>query len=219
MSRRHEWTSLGWFVVLIAAANILRSTLVPGGAHFAYNVALGVAAVALGRQAGLTSLEMGIDRSTWRAGLRWGALAAAAVVLVLAVAAALSVGALADDERGAIEVPELLLRAVVVIPIGTVAVEELVFRGTMFGLARRVMSEAQAIVVTAVLFGLWHVLPAWRSADGSPVAEALLTLAGTTAAGLVFGWLRARSGSVLAPALAHTATNSGALVAAWLVQR
>jgi uncharacterized protein len=216
---RSGWGSLGAFVGVVAAANVVRSTLVPGGAHFTYNVALGVTAVALGLRWGLSTTDIGIARSTWRSGLRWGALAAAVVGAVLAVGIVTSVDALAEDARGQIDLPELLLRTLLVIPIGTVVVEELVFRGTLFGLARRVMSQSQAIVVTAGLFGLWHVLPAWRSADGSPAAEALVTLAGTTAAGLAFGWLRARSGSVLAPALAHVATNSGALLAAWLVQR
>jgi len=41
----------------------------------------------------------------------------------------------------------------------------------------------------------------------------------TGAAGAVFGWLRLRSGSVLAPLLAHAALNDSALVAARLAHR
>ena len=40
------------------------------------------------------------------------------------------------------------------------------------------------------------------------------TLAVTTVAGAAFGWLRLRSGSVIAPMMAHLATNSFAYVAA-----
>ena len=39
----------------------------------------------------------------------------------------------------------------------------------------------------------------------------------TFVAGLVFGWLRLRSRSLVAPVLAHVATNGLALVAAWVV--
>jgi uncharacterized protein len=37
-------------------------------------------------------------------------------------------------------------------------------------------------------------------------------------AGVGFCWLRLRSGSLLAPALAHLATNVVALTLAWLVE-
>jgi membrane protease YdiL (CAAX protease family) len=39
----------------------------------------------------------------------------------------------------------------------------------------------------------------------------------TFAAGLAFGWLRLRSQSLLAPMLAHIATNSVAFVVAWVL--
>ena len=39
----------------------------------------------------------------------------------------------------------------------------------------------------------------------------------TFVAGLVFAWLRLRSRSLVAPVLAHVATNGLALVAAWAV--
>ena len=37
----------------------------------------------------------------------------------------------------------------------------------------------------------------------------------TFAAGMAFSWLRLRAGSVLAPMLAHLATNGVTLVVAW----
>ena len=39
----------------------------------------------------------------------------------------------------------------------------------------------------------------------------------TFLAGLVFAWLRLRSRSLVAPVLAHVATNGLALVAAWVL--
>ena len=41
----------------------------------------------------------------------------------------------------------------------------------------------------------------------------------TGAAGAAFGWLRLRSGSVLAPLLAHAALNDSALVAGRVAHR
>jgi len=39
----------------------------------------------------------------------------------------------------------------------------------------------------------------------------------TFIAGLVFCWLRLRSGSLIAPVIAHVATNGLALTVAWVV--
>ena len=41
-------------------------------------------------------------------------------------------------------------------------------------------------------------------------------VAATFLAGLVFSWLRLRAGSLVAPVIAHVATNGVALVTAWL---
>jgi membrane protease YdiL (CAAX protease family) len=90
---------------------------------------------------------------------------------------------------------------------------------------------AWATVGSAVLFGLWHVLPAldllrtnealrgdssaWRT-----FRTVLGTVVFTTLAGLVFGELRHRTGSLLAPVLLHWATNGlGVLASArvWAV--
>jgi membrane protease YdiL (CAAX protease family) len=41
----------------------------------------------------------------------------------------------------------------------------------------------------------------------------------TFLAGLVFAWLRMRSGSVVAPMIAHLSTNGVAFTVAWVVAR
>ncbi|UGT59736.1 CPBP family intramembrane glutamic endopeptidase [Nocardia asteroides] len=85
------------------------------------------------------------------------------------------------------------------IPLGTVYSEELIFRGTLDGIA--------GTPLTALVFGLWHIAPA--RAAGDPI---LPTVAATTAAGLVFGALRRSSGSATAPALLHYALNAGGAI-------
>ena len=78
----------------------------------------------------------------------------------------------------------------------------------------------RAALVCSTLFGLWHVYSVVRATGGSEVhvfAAAVGTFLATAAAGIAFCWLRMRSGSLLAPAIAHLATNTVALVAAWIV--
>ena len=70
----------------------------------------------------------------------------------------------------------------------------------------------------ALLFGLWHLPPALRDASDKGAAGAVGvvvgTIAVTTVAGAAFAWLRLRSGSLVAPMMAHLATNSFAYAAA-----
>jgi uncharacterized protein len=225
--RRRTTTVLVGVLVVLVVANIARSTIVPGGFHFAYNLAIAATIVLLGQTAGLTRDELGAGASRLHSGLRWGLLAA--VVITGAVVLASLIPALSDafeDSRTDVTARELALRALVVIPLGTVLVEEVIFRGVLHGLLARLYSTRVAIGYGAVLFGLWHVFPAARSGsdnalvDGTGRTLAVLgTLAATSLAGVGFCWLRTRSGSVLAPSLAHVATNSVPLVVAWFVAR
>ena len=115
----------------------------------------------------------------------------------------------------------MLLRVAVVIPLGTVVVEELAFRGVLHGLLLRITSLRGAYFFGSVVFGLWHVPPVVHGVAGDGpgrAATAAATFVATTLFGAVFIWLRERSGSLLGPALAHTATNSVAFLAAWILR-
>lgn len=148
-------------------------------------------------------------------GVGWGLLAASGVVAGYVVALAVpslrwQMAELAD--RG----PEVSTRewVGVHIPFGTVYSEELVFRGTLDPLLDRVLGPPAGASVGAATFGLWHIAPARAVGDSVP-----LTVAVTTAGGLVFGWLRRRTGSTAAPALLHLAMNAGGAIAPRLARR
>lgn len=156
------------------------------------NAAFGVG---LAYVSGQNASDLGLRR--WGSGLRWGLAAAAVPVAGASIVAA--VPALAERVRPSDEdLAEWLLFR---IPVGTVLTEELTFRGVF---------DAVSPGLSPVFFGLWHIHPARSAGDCVPA-----TVLGTAAAGVVFSWLRRRSGSVLAPALAHCAVNSsGAVLAA-----
>ena len=123
------------------------------------------------------------------------------------------VGSVAADSTA-----QRVLQPLLFIPLGTVVFEEVIFRGVLLGVALRVWSRTPALVVTSLCFGLWHLPPALRDASDKGAAAAVGVVAGTiavtTVAGAAFGWLRLRSGSLLAPMMAHVATNSFAYAAA-----
>nr|WP_296774449.1 type II CAAX endopeptidase family protein [Rhodococcus sp. (in: high G+C Gram-positive bacteria)] len=174
-----------WSSVVVPALN-----LSPRG-RAVVNAGFGISLVAL---SGRGASDLALTR--WRSGLRWGLAAASVPVLGSVVIA--SVPALAGRVRPSDE--NLAEWVLFRIPVGTVVTEELIFRGVF---------DAVSPAMSPVFFGLWHVHPA-RAAGDSVVG----TVAGTFAAGLLFSWLRRRSGSVLAPALLHWAVNaSGAVLA------
>ncbi|WP_236147555.1 CPBP family intramembrane glutamic endopeptidase [Mycolicibacterium sp. CH28] len=99
------------------------------------------------------------------------------------------------------------------IPVGTVWSEEASFRAALGTVAADAFGPTGGRLFSAVVFGLSHI-PDARAA-GESVAGTVLV---TGLAGWVFGWLAERSGSVLAPALAHLAVNEAGAVAALLVR-
>ncbi len=178
--------------------------------------------LALARLAGLSWGELGLGRGTWYRGARWAAVEIAAVAAVFAVGAALPLTRDAfRDSRYHLGWGSALLTAFVLIPVGTVLLEEVAFRGVLWGLLRRLRGTATATIGSSVLFGLWHVLPSLSLATDNeaigdavgkgPSAQAISVLGTvlfTGLSGVVFCELRRRSGSLLAPAGLHWATNA-----------
>ena len=112
-------------------------------------------------------------------------------------------------------------RALLRIPVGTVLWEEVAFRGVLHAALGRVLPPRTATAAEVALFGIWHLHPTGAAilanAPGGTAAGrrmgVLIGCTGTAAAGMLFSWLRLRSGSLLAPALLHLTTNSGGLLA------
>jgi membrane protease YdiL (CAAX protease family) len=191
-------------------------------------VALGLVWVA--RSSGSTWEQLGLARARVAAGIRWGLGAAAAVAAGVLVLAALPVARDVLYGEAVLGQPAsaVVVAAAVRIPLGTVVPEELVFRGVLLALLLRHLSDRRALLGSASLFALWHVavilatgrdLPALGVLAGTAAQAGAFALAlgSTFAAGLGFGWLRLRSGSLAAPVLAHWATNGLMLLAAYVM--
>jgi membrane protease YdiL (CAAX protease family) len=223
--RRRGDVILGVTVVLLTAWTIGRGQFVPAQWHLATNVAVGVLVGVLGWRAELDADELGLLRRHLGAGLRYGGAVLGIVALGLTLVAAL------PATRGFLENPvtdvgaaSMVFTVFVSIPFGTVLLEELAFRGTLLALLRRRLDTRGAVAVCSVLFGLWHVSGVVRGAADDATTLAVIgavigTVVTTTVAGVGFCWLRLRSGSLAAPALAHIATNSLTFAAAWAVVR
>ncbi|MDP8991617.1 MAG: CPBP family glutamic-type intramembrane protease [Actinomycetota bacterium] len=199
----------------------------PGAAYIPANVVVGTALVALARRGGLSWEALGMGRRHVGRGIRTGAVAAAvAAAAMLAGAAWPLTRGLFDDERVAVDAGtgELAYQTLVRIPVGTVAFEELAFRGVLLGLLLRRLSPAAAVAVDSALFGLWHIVPTLATARANQITGAgrVGLVAGavvvTAVGGAVFCALRLRGRHLLAPALLHLAFNDVGYFLSWWVR-
>jgi len=194
-------------------------------------VRYGGAAALLGiaRAAGASWTELGLGRRELGRGLRTGAVAGgcAAAVVFAGVAWPATRGFFADERAAggglAVELARITLAAV--------PPEELTYRSALLGLRLRNGPQAGAVAWSSALFGLSHIQPTLATMSQTAVGQQLAhcplrqaafvagNVAATGAAGVVFAWLRLRSGSVLAPILAHAALNDSALIASRLARR
>jgi uncharacterized protein len=178
--------------------------------------------------AGATSADLGLGRADVRAGLLSGAGALGIVLLVLVVAAVIpATNGFLHDSRAQISGGRLLYEIGVPIVLLTAIPEEFAFRGVLLGSALRLWGPWRASLITSALFGLWHIAPTLHTMSdnrefagaaahtGGQVLLVLGSVAVTFVAGLVFCWLRLRSRSLIAPIMAHVATNGLALTVAW----
>jgi membrane protease YdiL (CAAX protease family) len=176
---------------------------------------------ALAGAVGADRREMGIAREDLASGLRVGAITAGAIAVATATARAVdrNGSAFRDDRVTNASTAEAAAHLLVRIPVATALVEELVFRGIILGFGLRDGDRRRAMLVSSIAFGLWHVgaaLHPERQAGhqlSSTAAAVVGDVIATTVGGLGFGWLRLRSNSIVAPAIAHAALNGSAYVA------
>lgn len=180
-----------------------------------------VVVLAIGLQDGTTWLDLGLAPSTWALGLAWGV---GSIVLIYTL---YEIGSRLPRIRGAFEDQKIVglpkwrvyWEALVRLPFGTVLFEEIAFRGVLWAMLARRMDWVHATWITAVLFGLWHILSSLDLHERNPglavskrprlaqflaVSGAVLN---TAIGGLIFTGLRIVSGSLIAPMCFHWATN------------
>lgn len=166
---------------------------------------------------GLTADDLGLRRDRLRAGLRLGGAVAAPVAGGYAVAVMVPAARppLRDKRVTGLTGRQFWYQVLVRIPAGTVAWEEVAFRGVLHAVLRRVMSPPAAVAAGSAVFGLWHIRPAAEALSANQqtsgragrLAAVTAIVAGTSAAGALLSVLRDRSGSLAAPIAVHLAAN------------
>jgi len=219
--------------VAVLALHNLAVHRLPSPADAVLNLVTAAGLAAFARRAGCSDDDLGIRTADAAAGLRLG-LAAAAVAtggVVLGASLPATRPFFHDRRVTAVGRREAVYHLAVRIPLATAVAEELAFRGALLGLVQLRRSPAAAVGWTSLLFGASHALPTLKHYDGNPASglvadprqgrriAMLGTMLSTAAAGWLFAWLRLRSRSLLAPILAHAASNASAYLAGrWVVR-
>ncbi|MEF3114041.1 CPBP family intramembrane glutamic endopeptidase [Streptomyces chrestomyceticus] len=224
--------AVGITVAVLVLANLVNGRWAPS---FGVLTAVVVSALLLGVlfRAGGTWADAGLDAATLKRGACWAMVLIGLVGVGYTVAALLPFtrGLFADERYGGLSGGQVALRVLVTVPVGTVLLEEVAFRGVLYGLVRRARGVMWATAVSSVLFGLWHVLPSLglaadkpaltplfgRSALGAAAAVVAAVLF-TGAAGVLFCELRRRSGSLPAPMGLHWAVNAFGYLVGFLLR-
>jgi membrane protease YdiL (CAAX protease family) len=221
-------TAVGIVVGVLAVRNVVGESLVLPGLYVPVNLATAALLAIVSCSAGLSAGELGLSRAGAPRGVVVGLAVAGVVVAGIAVGAAMPLTRTWFEDQRMADVDtavELAYQALVRIPLGTVVLEEFAFRGVLLGLLARMGPMKTAVAVSSLLFGLWHIRPTVGTLATNDLAESAWPQVGavtaavvlTTVGGILFCALRLASRSLVAPLIVHTAINSAAVVAAYVV--
>ena len=223
---------LGVVGVVVLYNNLM--ALLPGELHKTIYVPvnllfLGLVLLWVVRRLGLGWEELGLKlRPLWprlRLGVLLGVALPAPLFLLPLFPGVAEQGEGVPQLEGQASLLGLAYLAAVRIPLGTALFEEVLFRGVVYGLALRWSGRhRRAVVWSVVAFGLWHVVVTgktfwgWEAVGGSWIVWPVMAggVLVTALGGLVFAWLRYRTGSVAGCVAMHGLLNSLALVAVYL---
>ncbi len=227
VSRARVYIDVAVVVAVLAGTNLVAHFTTPW-ANVAIVPAAAIGLLLLVRARGLSWAELGLGREHWRSGVRYALAAAGLVLTVIAVGLLLPWSRPMFLNNSYATVSGALVASLVIIPLQTVIPEELAFRGVLHGALERAWGFRGVAAVGSLLFGLWHVASSLGLTAGNVGLTRILgggvpgmligvgaAVIATGAAGLVFSWLRRRSGSLIAPIALHWSINGmGALAAA-----
>ncbi len=227
-----------WPLVVVIAVllviNVINNRVAPNSHYLLWSFASSLLLLALGLLDGNSFTEMGLSWKYYLSGLIWAGLCIGAVTLVyvFGIIYKPTRKAFRDERHAELSGGRLAFHALLEVPFGTVLLEEIAFRAVLFSMLARRYGLVWGIVLSSILFGLWHVLPSIGSHEQNPALGSVvgrgrrgnifaiaLSVLTTTAAGFVFCALRLLSGSVLAPMGLHWATNGLGYAFSWAIIR
>jgi membrane protease YdiL (CAAX protease family) len=231
-ARSHRLIALAVVIPLLALSNVMSNRLLPEWAYVPWNLAVGISLLLIAHRAGEGPLAVGLHIRHWRRPVGVGLLLVAGVALIfgLGIAIPATRTAFLDSRASSPSVATMLYQTVIRIPLGTVFLEEVAFRGVLpalLGASPALRWRWWPVLGASFLFGLWHILPSLGIATGNrAVADVLgrdqllatvLAVVSMVAAGVLLCALVRLGKGIKTTMLVHWATNSLGFLAAWLV--
>jgi membrane protease YdiL (CAAX protease family) len=228
------WWPVALVIGLLIVLNVINNRLAPQSHYLLWAFGSSVVLLAVGLLDGNTWTDMGLGWSYLVPGLLWAAVCIGGVTAVYLIGSAFrrTRKAFHDERMTGLSGGRMVFQALVEVPFGTVLLEEIAFRAVLFSMLVRRFGLVWGLVISAVLFGLWHILPSIGTHEQNPalgsvvgsgrrgnVIAVALSVLTTTVAGVLFAGLRIISGSVLAPMGLHWATNGLGYAFSWLLIR
>jgi membrane protease YdiL (CAAX protease family) len=230
---------LAWWPVAVAVAllvllNVANNRLAPQSHYLLWCFGGSVLMLALGLLDGNSWTDMGLGIAYLIPGLIWAAICIGGVTAVYLIGSAWrrTRKAFHDERMTGLTGGRMVFQALVEVPFGTVVLEEVAFRAVLFSMLCRRYGLGWGIAFSALIFGLWHILPSIGTHEQNPALGSMvgegrrgnilavaLSVLTTAVAGVVFAALRLVSGSVLAPMGLHWATNGLGYAFSWLLIR
>ncbi len=225
-----ERVHLTAIVGFLAVWNVLINLVVPSAAYVPANLAAAFGLLFVSQRWDLGPRQLDLPGADPAGGVRFGIAGAAIAIAAVGIAVSWDWTRRFFEDATVLDLAGIGLayQVLVRIPFGTAVLEEVAFRGVLFSQWQRTTTLRGATVGTSLLFGLWHVLPTLGRLDLNPAGGYAINtpatvgivagaVVATAVAGVVFVWLRLRSGSLLAPFVAHALINSTAFFVGWLV--
>lgn len=207
-------------VLLLAVCSVLLP-VTSGWSRLAINGLAYVGLYLIYRRAGFTFGDIGLSRKYLSRGLWYGLVVMAAIGLVYLVAYVVD-QELFKDPRYRQSLAAAMSAIFIYLPLKTVLIEELAFRGLLPALLGKLFSRTYMIFFSSLAFGLWHVgssihvgdynLSGFASIPG--IVFVIAAVAATSLAGFGLMYLRLKSRSLLAPILVHWFINAGGILLA-----
>jgi len=228
------WWPVAVVVVALVVLNIVNNRLAPQTHYLLWTFGGSVGLLAFGLLDGNTWTDMGFGWSYLLPGLIWAGICIGGVTAVYLVGSAFkrTRTAFHDERMSDLTGSRLMFQALIEVPFGTVLFEEIAFRSVLFSMLVRREGLVFGLIVSSLLFGLWHILPSIGTHEQNPALGSVvggglrgnfiavgLSVLTTTVAGVLFAGLRLISGSVLAPMGLHWATNGLGYAFSWILIR
>jgi uncharacterized protein len=231
-ARRRRLWALTAAIGALTISNVMSNRILPSWAYVPWNLAMAFVLLGIAYRGGAGPVAVGLGIRHWHRPVGVGLLLAGGTALLFALGMALPTtqAAFIDSRIGNADVAQMLWVVLIQIPLGTVVLEEVAFRGVLpalMGASPAIRWRWGPVLGASVLFGLWHILPSIGIDDANAaVGSALghnvwlttsLAVLAMTVAGVALCLLARLGKGIKTTMLLHWATNSLGFFAAWLL--